>query len=486
MRTITAIGAVSLAAAALAQPDYRYETLAAATRPTATASAPGVDSLFFCEQPGNIRSIQLSNPGATTLALYLNQIRYGGECGALGIALHPQYKTNGYIYICYNHQSDWRISRYTVLGDPASATTIDATTEVVIITDPLPCSIHNGGWIGFGPDGYLYATMGERGTSSNAQNLANLRGKLLRIDVDADDFPADINRNYAIPPNNPFINTAEARPEIWAYGLRNPWRCSFDAATGDLWIADVGAGYREEVNFQPASGFTGMPGDPEYLGGRNYGWPCMEGTRTGFSTACDPADPTLVPPILEYRHTAESTTLPWDLPTGCAITGGFVYRGCEHPELREHYIFGDYCSGRLIVARQTGGAITAAAAIDTASIDGPTQRLRSIERLTDGGILILGESALLRFAPASITDCNTNGIEDSCDIASDAERDANRDGIPDTCQCPADWDSSGGIDGDDIPAFFTDWQAGQADIDASGGTDGDDITFFFERWQSGC
>jgi glucose/arabinose dehydrogenase len=185
--------------------------------------------------------------------------------------------------------------------------------------------------LAFGPDGYLYLGLGDGGGANdqfdNAQDRATLLGKLLRIDVDRGD-------PYAVPPDNPFAGQAGARAEIWAYGLRNPWRFSFDRATGDLYLGDVGQSQREWVHFQPA-------GDP---GGRNYGWPIVEGTRCRGGAACQQGG--LTPPVAEYTHAL-----------GCSITGGYVYRGPRFPPLRGAYLFGDFCSGRVwALARDGAGA----------------------------------------------------------------------------------------------------------------------------------
>jgi len=198
-----------------------------------------------------------------------------------------------------------------------------------------PYSNHNGGDLAFGPDGYLYIGSGDGGSANdpqnNAQDLQSLLGKMLRIDVRAAD-PVG-GRPYAIPPSNPLAGRADARPEIWAYGLRNPWRFAFDRATGDLYIADVGQNTIEEVNFQPA----------DSPGGENYGWRPLEGTRP---TELDPVPDGTTPPVAEYTH-AEG---------GCSVTGGYVYRGGALPALVGRYFFGDYCSGTIwVLTRDAAG-----------------------------------------------------------------------------------------------------------------------------------
>jgi glucose/arabinose dehydrogenase len=192
-----------------------------------------------------------------------------------------------------------------------------------LLTVVQPFTNHNGGQLAFGPDGYLYIGLGDGGSGgdplNNAQNPLALLGKMIRIDVGSN------TGTYAVPAGNPFVGNAAYRPEIWALGLRNPWRFSFDRQTGDLFIADVGENTYEEVNFQPAGG----------LGGTNYGWNIMEGLHCYNATSCDPAGLTL--PVVEYQH----------LSGNCSIIGGYVYRGSLYPALRGVYLYGDFCSGRI-------------------------------------------------------------------------------------------------------------------------------------------
>jgi hypothetical protein len=247
-----------------------------------------------------------------------------GERGLLSVAFHPRYRSNGFFYINYtNTTGDTVIARYTVSGNPDVA---DPLSGRVLLTIPQPFSNHNGGQLQFGPDGYLYIGMGDGGgagdSQNNAQNLSSLLGKLLRLDVDSQ-FP------YAAPLTNPFVETAGARPEVWALGLRNPWRFSFDRLTGDLFIGDVGQGSGEEVDFAPASGG----------GGQNYGWRRMEGTHC-FNPATDCNDGTLTLPILEYNHGVNGSL-------GCAVVGGYRYRGTGIPSLAGTYVYSDFCSGRI-------------------------------------------------------------------------------------------------------------------------------------------
>jgi glucose/arabinose dehydrogenase len=297
------------------------------TRPTYLTHA-GDDRLFVVEQPGRIRIVQndqlLDRPFLDIAAKVSTD---GNERGLLSVAFHPDYKSNGQFFVNYTRQPDGAtvIERYAVsTDDPDRA---DEQSGKVILTIVQPEPNHNGGLIKFGPDGYLYIGMGDgggqgdqHGSIGNGQNRKVLLGKLLRIDVTNQD-------TYTIPRDNPFGT------EVWAYGLRNPWRFSFDRSTGDLYIADVGQNDFEEVNFQPASS----------NGGENYGWRIMEGLHCyDPSEGCDQSG--LVLPIAEYSH-AEG---------GCSITGGYVYRGLQYPVLNGAYFFSDYCTGYIWSLQRDG------------------------------------------------------------------------------------------------------------------------------------
>ncbi len=253
-----------------------------------------------------------------------------GERGLLSVAFDPDYEKNGFFYANYTDaHGDTVIARYSVSANPNRA---DPSSAEILLTIDQPFANHNGGQLQFGPDGFLYIGMGDGGSAgdpqNNAQNPKSLLGKMLRLDV------SNNNTNdgllYDIPPDNPFLDDAEARSEIWALGLRNPWRFSFDRLTGDLFIADVGQNRWEEVNLQPATS----------RGGENYGWRRMEGSHC-FNPQTDCNDGTLVLPILEYDHSL-----------GCSITGGYRYRGRASPNLYGIYFYGDFCSGRIWAASQ--------------------------------------------------------------------------------------------------------------------------------------
>ncbi|MEX1275409.1 MAG: PQQ-dependent sugar dehydrogenase, partial [Bacteroidota bacterium] len=282
-------------------------------------------------QAGIIRVFE-NTSSASTSTIFLDirdRLTGGGELGLLGLAFHPSYATNGYFYVNYTAPNPLRtiIARYSVsTTDPNQA---NKGSEQILLAYNQPYTNHNGGQVSFGSDGYLYIASGDGGSGGdpqiNAQNRSSLLGKILRIDVNN---PSG-GRNYGIPADNPFAgNSSGFREEIFAYGLRNPWRFSFDAGTGTLWCGDVGQGAREEIDI--------------IENGKNYGWRTMEGSLCfNPSTGCTTAGLTL--PVWEYGR-AE----------GYSVTGGFVYRGTRNPELTGAYIYGDYGSGRIWALRSNG------------------------------------------------------------------------------------------------------------------------------------
>ncbi len=294
--------------------------------PVHLASPPGDERLFVVEKVGTIRVIREGEVLAEPFLDVRNLVSDGSEQGLLSVAFHPDYATNGRFFVDYtNRDGDTRVVEYRVSADPDRA---DPAPVRTILSVDQPFANHNGGLVLFGPDRMLYVGLGDGGSAGdpqgNGQNTGTLLGSLLRLDVDGG-IP------YAIPPNNPFAGQAGTRGEIWAYGLRNPWRFSFDRATGDLYIADVGQNELEELNAEP--------GDQ---GGINYGWNIMEGTECFRSDDCDRTDLTL--PVLEYDH-----------GDGCSVTGGFVYRGDALPEIAGLYFFSDFCSGFVRSFRLAGG-----------------------------------------------------------------------------------------------------------------------------------
>lgn len=294
-----------------------------------THAGDGTDRLFLILQPGqilvfpNIRSVD-------SAAIFLDireQVNDGGnEEGLLGLAFDPHYKSNGYFYVYYTASEPRRsiISRFSVsLDDPNRA---DTSSELVILEVDQPYSNHNGGSLVFGPNGYLYIGLGDGGAAgdphSNGQNRENLLGSILRIDVSASSY----EERYRIPSDNPYVGFNNFRDEIWAYGLRNPWRFTFDMDTGLLLVGDVGQNDFEEVDVINRGG--------------NYGWNVMEGLHCypSLKSGCDESGLEL--PILEYSH-----------KDGCSITGGYVYRGAKLKSLYGAYVYGDFCSGKIWALR---------------------------------------------------------------------------------------------------------------------------------------
>ena len=290
------------------------------------AAGDGSGRLFVVEQRGTV--VALSPDGRATRWLDLQgRTRAQGERGLLGLAFHPGFADNGRVFVHYTDRNG-RTTLSELRADP-DAERVDAATEVVLFTLDQPYGNHNGGQIAFGPDGHLYLGLGDGGSGGDplnaGQDLGTPLGALLRFDVDAAG-PGELR----VPADNPFVDAEGARPEIWAYGLRNPWRFHFDTRTGDLWIADVGQNAVEEVNLQPAGS----------RGGVNYGWRVVEGDR-----CFDPRDgcdlEAFVAPVLTYTHASG-----W----GRSITGGVVPYGDAAPSLRGRYLFGDFVSGRVFVA----------------------------------------------------------------------------------------------------------------------------------------
>jgi glucose/arabinose dehydrogenase len=330
-------------------PVITLQTLTTAlSGPTSIAHA-GDNRLFITEQTGAVR-IWDGSQLLPTPFVRLPSITCCGEQGLLGIAFHPNYANNGYFFVYYvNGAGNEEIDRYTRSANNPNLANPNSRVTVLTVTDPA--SNHNGGQLKFGPDGYLYAGIGDGGGSCddsgagcNAQNDNILLGKIIRLNVDQ--LP------YTIPPDNPFVGPGAPLDEIWAKGVRNPWRFTFDRLTDSLFIGDVGQGTREEVDLVSA-------GTPS---GRNFGWKMMEGTlcntcsltNCGATPACNAPELTL--PILEYGHSAGN----------CSITGGYVYRGTQVPYLYGKYIFGDFCSGRIWWASQNNGAWTSAPFTTTA------------------------------------------------------------------------------------------------------------------------
>ena len=311
--------------------------------PTYLTAPPGdLARLFVTELLGDIEILDRTT-GLAFATPFLTVPGISGE-GLQGLAFHPDYDTNGFFYVYFFGSSVSNVVRFTRSAGNPDLADVGSALPILSIGDSSTGN-HNGGWIGFGPDGFLYIPVGDGGpqhdTNDRGQTIVGeLRGDVLRIDVDADDFPGDPNRNYAIPPDNPFVG-AVGEDEIWAYGLRNPFRASFDRLTGDFYVADVGQNTREEVNFQ-------LAGSP---GGANYGWRLREGiiaTPTGGVGGPQPPDG--VDPIYDYTHGSGQDE-------GFSVTGGYVYRG-PIVQLQGKYFFADYVSERIWSIEHDGAMVT--------------------------------------------------------------------------------------------------------------------------------
>jgi glucose/arabinose dehydrogenase len=279
--------------------------------------------IFITEQRGVINAFSASQPeqGSQVFLDITDRVNSGSEEGLLGLAFDPYYSQNGRLYVYYSATNPRRSVVSCFNLDQSNTDVASPQSEVIILEVAQPFSNHNGGQIAFGPDGYLYIGLGDGGSAGdpqrNGQNLGTLLGKILRINV----RDLSLKGNYKIPADNPFVNAVGVRAEIWAFGLRNPWRFSFDKETGQLWVGDVGQNMCEEIDI--------------ITKGANYGWNIMEGLHCySPATECDQLGLTL--PLVEYNHSQ-----------GCSVTGGYVYRGDKTPSLQGYYIYGDYCSGNI-------------------------------------------------------------------------------------------------------------------------------------------
>ncbi len=345
-RATSTLNSIATRVAAAAAPDL--PTIALATpitgfsQPVAVTNAgDGSNRLFVVEQGGRIRIVKNGTPLSTSFLDISTRVSTGGERGLLGLAFPPGYQSKGRFYVDYtNVAGDTVIARYR--RSDANPDIADAASEQILLTIAQPFANHNGGQLAFSPrDGMLYIGMGDGGDAGDpgnrAQNPAQLLGKILRLDVET-----GRPFTYTIPSNNPFVGRAGYRPEIWAIGMRNPWRFSFDRLTSDLYISDVGQGSYEEVDYQLAAS----------AGGENYGWRVMEGLHCYNSATCSMTGLTL--PVWEYDHSL-----------GCSVTGGYVYRGAEFPRMQGLYFYGDYCSGRIWGLRRDTGVWQNAQLIET-------------------------------------------------------------------------------------------------------------------------
>lgn len=348
----------------------------------------GSGRLFFVQQNGVISVLRSGGVLPQPFLDIRNKTRANGEQGLLGMAFPPGFAQKQRFYVNYTDlQGNTVIAQYRVSANPDQA---DSTSENVLLYITQPFPNHNGGQLRFGPDGYLYIGMGDGGSGgdpqNNGQSFGTLLGKMLRIDVES--TPGQVT----IPADNPFKNRPGARPEIWAFGLRNPWRFSFDRSTGDLWIADVGQNTYEEVNFQPSASH----------GGENYGWNLMEGFHC-YQPGCNPQGLTL--PVTEYSHA-----------DGCSISGGFVYRGAISPGLRGTYVYGDYCSGNIWGLERQGSAwnsrLLLAAGFNITTFGEDESGELYVANASNGSILHIVGSRAPRFVSTSVVNAASyrNGL----------------------------------------------------------------------------
>lgn len=417
--------------------------------PTCITHAPGDSTrLFVLEKAGRIRIINLAtNTLVATSFLDIDPLVAGGastsdEQGLLGLAFDPNYATNGQFYVYYTGTGTNNLARYTVSANPNVAN----TTGVVMMTWSDPFSNHNGGWIAFGPDDNLYMGVGDGGSANDpgnrAQNLSDRLGKLHRIKPSV----GGAAPYYTVPSDNPFVGGATTADDtVWTYGMRNPWRCSFDRQTGDLWIADVGQNAQEEVNFQAAG--TGA--------GRNYGWRCTEGTANTGLTGCTFGSASLIAPIHTYNHVSGTTG-------GYSITGGVVYRGCRIPDLQGTYFFADYVTANIWSFRYSGGVKTEFqnrnAALSTSAEGGVVNQIATFGEDENGEIYIADHGGqIYKIIPAS------------------------GDGV---CIPPlvGDLDLNGVVNGADLGILLGAWGTSTYDLDGDGLTSGSDLGLLLSNW----
>ncbi|MCW5754912.1 MAG: PQQ-dependent sugar dehydrogenase [Phycisphaeraceae bacterium] len=497
MRTLALSIAIAagLTASADAQTMTTVRVAVGLARPVFVTHAPGIPNLLFIVEQrsgsvGRVRVLDLDTGVLSPTPVLSVTVSTASEQGLLGLAFHPDFQNNRQLFISYTNSGGTSVISKWILGADNVATNPDT-----IFTQSQPQANHNGGWIGFGPDGFLYIALGDGGGAGdtgsghnpligNSQDLNTNLGKMLRIDVDGDDFPADPGRDYAIPADNPFVGIS-GNDEIWAYGLRNPWRNGFDRVTGDLWIADVGQDAIEEINFQPASS----------TGGENYGWRCYEGNAAYNTSNCDPRE-TMTFPVRQYSRGGS--------PFRCSITGGYLYRGCAIPEMLGHYFYADYCSNQIWTINTNGG-FPLPASVDRTSELAPGPGL-NITSISSFGEDFYGELYI----------CDLNGGEVFKIVPRVAPPDADGDGIPDACEIPcspADLSSSSDpshpgygvpdqmVDSADFFYFLDQFVAGNlavADLSGSsdpndpaygvpdGQIDASDFFYFLDIFTAGC
>jgi glucose/arabinose dehydrogenase len=417
------------------------------TLPTFVTHAPGdTNRLFILEKGGRIRVYDLTTNTLLTTPFMTITVAGGtstsDERGLLGLAFDPDYATNGQFYVYYTGSSTNVLARGTVSANPNVANA--GLTTMMSWSDPF--TNHNGGWLGFGPDGNLYMATGDGGSGNDpngaGQSLTTQLGKMHRIKPTV----GGAAPYYTIPSGNPYATSSTTvQRTFWAYGLRNPWRCSFDRQTGDLWIGDVGQNAQEEINFQPASA----------AGGRNYGWRCTEGTLNTGLSGCTFGSPSLTAPVHTYPRT-----------DGFSLTGGYVYRGCRLPALQGTYLFADYGSGKYWSFRYENG-------VKTAFTDRTSQLTPSIEGATVNQIASFGEDA--------------NGelyiVDHGGQVFKIIPTEGDGPCVPPPA--PGDFNDDGVVNGADLGILLSNWGACQgcpSDMNGDGAVDGLDLGVLLALW----
>ena len=451
-----------LANAAAAQTITHQLVASGLLKPMQTAATPNDPTrLCVAEQRGQIRLIKNGVLQATSFLNIDTLVPDQTYGGLFGFTFHPDYGTNGKFYVHHttgatNAITVW-VAEYT---RGKNADVIDPATRRVIfsIASPSTQAFHLGGSLCFGPDGLLYIPLGDGGytgetagpqRSQSITGATALFGKVLRIDVNGDDFPSDANKNYHIPSTNPFVGVT-GEDENFARGMRNPFRASFDSATGVLWIGDVGGTVREEIDTL----------DPLTDAASNFGWNCAEGLLCTTNTNCNCATGGLRPPVYDYTHSV-----------GLSITGGTVYRGCRMPAFEGHYFFADYQNNKIFSGEVTPANKLISVVDRTTQFSGGTSTITSICAGLDGELYVTNHS--------------TGFVRKI--VQSPAPPDTNGNGIPDNCEPPAnpyDLDGDGLVTAADLTIVLNAWGStgGVADLDGSGTVDAVDITLILGNW----
>jgi glucose/arabinose dehydrogenase len=493
VRNVLVGGALALATLGVApralavDPPIRLQSVATGlTQPVFVAHAPGDPSrLFIVEQRGKVKvmvnGVMQATPFIDVGTRLTGSDGYVLEYGLLGIAFHPDFQHNGYFYLNYtvgtSNLADTVIARFRVSANPNVA---DAASFQQILRIPYTIKQHRSGWMDFDQSGLLYIPTGDGGEldpQNNASNTNVLMGKILRLDIngpdgipgtsDDDGFPADANKYYQIPATNPYVGLAGFQPEIWAYGLRNAWRCSFDRETHDLWIGDVGQSAKEEVDVIPAGTNGGF-----------LGWRCRERTTPTGYAGCPTTLPPSLGPTYEYTHAV-----------GTAVIGGYVYRGCAMPDLRGTYFFGDW-NNKIFSFRYVNNAVTGLVE-RTATLPIPNTFVSFGEDFYGelyacNWTTTAGAGSVWKIVPVTpAPDANANGIPDSCESLCATDM-TGSDGLgtPD-----------GAVDINDLFFFLTSFENGtaRADLDngsgagtQDGAVDINDLLYFLIRFEAGC